>query len=165
MGVIQFVDDFRALHARARQGPLAENDRASYLSAREQFAQALLAAQGLMQQGGPARRTFRVAVTLPVELVVGEGTAVQSSTLDVSCGGFSTVLAEAPPEGQGAEVSLSMGEEAAPLRSHARVASVVRRGEGRYRVSFAFLGLAEPEAERLEVLLLDAALERVGLVG
>jgi hypothetical protein len=165
MGVIQFVDEFRALHARARQGHLAESDRAGYLSAREQFAQALLAAQGLMQQGGPARRTFRVAVGLPVELVLSVGQAVQGTTLDVSCGGFSTLLAESPQEGQGVEVSLSMGEEARPLRCHARVASVVRRGEGRYRVSFAFVGLAEPEVERLELLLLDAALERVGLVG
>jgi hypothetical protein len=165
MGVIQFVDEFRALHTRARQGGLAESDRAGYLSAREQFAQALLAAQGLMTEGESARHSFRVAVGLPVEVVLSEGQPVQGTTLDVSCGGFSTLLAQPPPEGQGVEVSLSLGEEARPLRSHARVASVVRRGEGRYRVSFAFQGLAEPEAERLEVLLLDAALERVGLVG
>ncbi len=165
MGVIQFVDEFRALHARARQGHLAESDKASYLSAREQFAQALLAAQGLMQQGGPARRTFRVAVSLPVELVTGVEQTVRATTLDVSCGGFSNMLGDPLREGQEVEVSLDMGEGARPLRSHARVASVVRRGEGRYRVSFAFVGLAEPEVERLELLLLDAALERVGLVG
>jgi hypothetical protein len=165
MGVIQFVDEFRALHTRARQGDLAESDRAGYLSAREQFAQALLAAQGLMLEGESARRAFRVALALPVELVAGPDKALRATTLDVSCGGFSTLLAEPPQEGQGVEVSLRMGEEARPLLTHARVASVVRRGEGRYRVSFAFVGLAEPEVERLEVLLLDAALERVGLVG
>src|SRR5687768_16264154 len=94
MGVIQFIDDFRSLHTKARQGQLEETERTAYMAAREQFARALLNAQGLMLDGAEARRHFRVALQLPVELQMAYGN-VWTNTLDISAGGFSVMLPHA----------------------------------------------------------------------
>jgi hypothetical protein len=164
MGVIQFMDDFRVLHTRARKGQLSEEERPLYLSAREQFARALVDAQGMtLEPGQSARRTFRVAEELAVELWL-EGKPLKVTTLDVSCGGFSAMLPRALEPEQVVAVSLHLPGEARPVSVNARVASVRPRGEQR-RVSFAFQELPETESERLESVLLDVALERIGLVG
>ncbi len=88
MSVIHFIDEFRALHARARKGELTEADRPAYMAAREQFARALTAAQGMtLKPGEMARQTFRVAQAMQIELSLNTG-IIRAMTLDISKGGF-----------------------------------------------------------------------------
>jgi hypothetical protein len=160
MGVIQFIDSFRDLHARSRQGRLTEAERPAYLAAREQFARALLNAQGLMLDGAEARKHYRVAHQLPVELQMAYGN-VWTNTLDISAGGFSVMLPHAvdPKERPSALLQLPDGTA---LAGGVRVVSQFQRAD-KHRASFAFLDLTERESEMLEGFLIDFALERVGI--
>jgi hypothetical protein len=160
MGANLWVEQFRALHARARKGQLPEDEKRHYLAAREQFARALTAAQGMsLPPGQSARRNFRVAQGLQVDLSL-PGEQIRSITLDVSVGGFSVMMHKPPPETETHGFSLRLPGNAEPLAGRARVVSVQRK-IGTHRVSFAIQGLAEKDAERLEMTLFDLALERI----
>lgn len=160
MGVIQFIDEFRALHTKARQGKLGETERPAYLAAREQFARALLNAQGLMLDGAEARRHYRVAHQLPVELQMAYGN-VWTNTLDISAGGFSVMLPHAVDVKERPSALLYL-PDGSTLAGRVRVVSQFQRAD-KHRASFAFLDLTERESELLEGFLIDFALERVGI--
>jgi hypothetical protein len=155
-----WVEQFRALHARARKGALTESERRQYLASREQFAKALTAAQGLsLPSGLSARRTFRVAQGMQVDLSLSSG-PLRTMTLDVSVGGFAVMMHKPPPESETPGFSLRLPGNAEPLVGRARIASVQRK-IGTHRVSFAFEALSDKDAERLESILFDLALERL----
>jgi len=160
MGVIQFIDEFRALHSRARQGKLGESERQDYLAKREQFARALLNAQGLMLDGAEARRHYRVAHQLPVELQMAYGN-VWTNTLDISAGGFSVTLPHAVDVKERPSALLYL-PDGSTLAGRVRVVSQFQRAD-KHRASFAFMDLTEREMELLEGFLIDFALERVGI--
>ncbi|HEX5750142.1 MULTISPECIES: PilZ domain-containing protein [Archangium] len=160
MGVIQFIDEFRALHTRARQGKLGESERQDYLAKREQFARALLNAQGLMLDGAEARRHYRVAHQLPVELQMAYGN-VWTNTLDISAGGFSVTLPHAVDVKERPSALLYL-PDGSTLAGRVRVVSQFQRAD-KHRASFAFMDLTERESELLEGFLIDFALERVGI--
>jgi hypothetical protein len=160
MSVNLWVEEFRALHARARKGVLSETERRHYLAAREQFAKALTAAQGLsLPSGQSARRNFRVAQGMQLDLTFASG-PMRTMTLDVSCGGFSVMMHKPPPESEKPGFSLRLPGSTEPVVGRARVASVQRK-IGTHRVSFAIEGLSDKELERLETTLFDLALERI----
>ncbi len=155
-----WVETFRALHARARKGQMSDDERRRYLAAREQFARALTAAQGMsLPPGQSARRTFRVAQGLQVDLELSTG-QVRSMTLDVSCGGFSVMMHKPPSETEEPGFSLRLPGNLEPLVGRVKVVSVQRK-MGTHRISFAIQGLAEKDLERLETALFDLALERI----
>lgn len=160
MGVIQFIDEFRALHTRARQGKLGESERQDYLAKREQFARALLNAQGLMLDGAEARRHYRVAHQLPVELQMAYGN-VWTNTLDISAGGFSVTLPHAVDVKERPSALLYL-PDGSTLAGRVRVVSQFQRAD-KHRASFAFMDLTEREMDLLEGFLIDFALERVGI--
>ncbi|MGZ3461716.1 MAG: PilZ domain-containing protein [Archangium sp.] len=160
MGVIHFIDEFRELHARVRQGKLAESERPAYLAAREQFARALLTAQGLMLDGVEARKHYRVAHQLPVELQLAYGN-VWTNTLDIAAGGFSVTLPHAVDVEEQPKVQLYL-PDGSTLAGRVRLVSQHMRAD-KHRASFAFLSLTERESELLECFLIDFALERVGI--
>ncbi len=155
-----WVEQFRALHARARKGQLPEDERRRYIVAREQFARALTAAQGMnLPPGQSARRTFRIAQGLQVDLTFASG-PTRAMTLDVSVGGFSVMLHKPPVESEEPEFSLRLPGNLEPVKGKARMVSVQRK-IGTHRVSFSMLGLNEKDSERLETALFDLALERI----
>ena len=160
MGVIQFIDEFRALHTRARKGQLVDSERQDYLAKREQFARALLNAQGLMLDGAEARRHYRVAHQLPVELQMAYGN-VWTNTLDISAGGFSVTLPHAVDVKERPSALLYL-PDGSTLAGRVRVVSQFQRAD-KHRASFAFMDLTEREMELLEGFLIDFALERVGI--
>jgi hypothetical protein len=160
MGANLWVEQFRALHARARKGQLGEDEKRRYVAAREQFARALTAAQGMsLPPGQSARRNFRVAQGLQVDLNL-PSEQIRSITLDVSVGGFSVMMHKPPAETELHGFSLRLPGNAEPVVGRAKVVSVQRK-LGTHRVSFAIQGLAEKDAERLEMTLFDLALERI----
>jgi hypothetical protein len=155
-----WVEQFRALHARARKGPLSEDEKRRYLAAREQFARALTAAQGMsLPPGQSARRSFRISQGLQVDLALSTG-QVRAMTLDVSVGGFSVMMHKLPAESEEPGFTLRLPGNQEPVTGRARMMSVQRK-MGTHRVSFSMQGMAERDAERLETALFDLALERI----
>jgi hypothetical protein len=160
MSINGWLHEFRALHKRARQKQLNEEERRLYLQAREQFARALTAAQGMtLKPGEMARQTFRVAQAMQIELSLHTG-IIRAMTLDISKGGFSVVLGKPPGENEMVGYTLKMPEGADPIIGRAQLVAS-RKQIGNYRLSFSFHGMSEYDQDRLETVLFDAALSRI----
>ncbi len=160
MSINAWLQEFRALHKRARQKQLNEEERKLYATAREQFARALTAAQGMtLKPGEMARTTFRVAQAMQIELSLNTG-IVRAMTLDVSRGGFSVVLAKPPGEKEMVGYTLRMPDGMDPIIGRALVVAS-KKQIGNYRLSFSFQSMSDYDQERLEMVLFDAALSRI----
>jgi hypothetical protein len=158
-GLAQWLLEFRQLHEKARRGQLGDRELQLYRNGRDELARALLAAQRLtLRPGETPRRALRVgrALQVDLDLVTSRERAV---TIDLSTGGFSCLLAKAPPVGD--EVGFSLRLPAAdPLAGRARVTDV-RVLPGNVRVSFQFTGQAEADKERLELFVFDTVLAQL----
>ncbi|MET0400869.1 MAG: PilZ domain-containing protein [Cystobacter sp.] len=155
-----WVESFRLLHLKARRGHLSDSEQRQYVAAREHFARALTAAQGMsVAPQQTARRMFRVAQGLQVDLTFASG-SLRTMTLDVSLGGFSVMMHKPPPETEEPGFSLRLPGGQEPVMGRARQVSAQRK-IGTHRVSFSIQGLAEKDEERLEMALFDLALERI----
>ncbi|MDY7231811.1 PilZ domain-containing protein [Hyalangium rubrum] len=160
MSINAWLQEFRALHKRARQKQLNAEEKELYLTAREQFARALTAAQGMtLKPGEMARQTFRVAQAMQIELSLNSG-IVRAMTLDVSRGGFSVVLGKPPGENEQVGYTLRMPDGMDPIIGRARVVAS-KKQIGNYRLSFSFENMSDHDGERLEGVLFDAALSRI----
>jgi hypothetical protein len=159
MSVDLWVAEFKALHERGRKGQLSEDDKRLYLSAREKFARALVASQGIqVPEGQSARRYFRIAQGMQVDLNFTQGN-VRAMTQEVSCTGFSVLLHQ-PPQESSPGFSLRLPGGVEPLIGRVKVLSSTRR-VGNHQLSFTFVDLPEREQERLETALFDLALARI----
>lgn len=155
-----WFNEFRYLHEKAKKKDLNESEKGLYLSAREQFARALTAAQGMtLKPGESARQAFRVAQAMQVELSFASG-IVRAVTQDIARGGLSVTIAQNPDPKESVGFSLRMPGGVNPLVGRAKAVSA-KKQPGNYRVSFAFEGLSEADQERLEFILFDAALARI----
>ncbi len=159
MSLSEWLATFRHMHEKVRQGQLEGEELDAYRAGRDELARALLAAQRLtLRPGETPRRALRVsrALQLDLDLVTSRQRAV---TIDLSTGGFSCLLAKAPPMGE--EVGFSLRLPASdPLVGRARVQDV-RALPGNVRVSFQFVGLGEAERERLEMFVFDTVLAQL----
>ena len=150
---------FRTLHEKARKGALAGDERDVYRAGRDELARALLAAQRLtVSQGLPPRQAIRVARALQLDLDL-HTSRERAITLDVSSGGFSCLLAKAPPLGEEVRFSLRI-PGAEPLAGSARVTDAKPNG-GNVRVSFQSIGLSPEEKERVELFVFDTLLAQL----
>ncbi len=160
MNVQQWLIEFRAMHEKARSGKLPDSERRKYLDSREQLARSLVASQGMaMESGKSARQSFRVAQGLQLDLEFAQGKQ-RAMTLDLSVGGFSVMLARPPDPKENPGFSLRLPGSLEPLVGRARVVSTQQR-PGNVRASFAFVDLAERDAERFETVLFDFVLARL----
>ena len=153
----EWIETFRFLHEKARNGRLAEAEIAAYHELREDFAQLLLAAQCLtVAPGQTARGSMRAVRPLPLELLLASGRQ-RTATLDMSAGGFSTFVPVTMRAGEVVAfvLTLNTGE----LRGRARVVSVMDEGTS-YRISFKLEGVSAADAERMETEVLDTALQQ-----
>lgn len=158
-GLTEWLSAFKELHQKARKQQLSAGEKATYLAGREELARALLAAQRISAPGGRSpRQVLRVSRALQVDLEWSIG-AERAMTLDLSVGGFGTLLAKPPPADEDISFSLRVpGGE--PVRGKARVVEV-KPQPGNARVSFAFSSLPEAEAERVELFMFDALLAQL----
>ncbi len=150
---------FRDLHEKARRGQLSPRDQQVYRAGRDELARALLAAQRLTcKPGETPRQALRVARALQVDLDLPTS-RLRAITMDVSTGGFATLLAKAPPLGD--EIGYSMRIPAAePLAGRARIADV-KPLTGNVRVAFQFVNMSAEERERLEMFVFDTVLAQL----
>jgi PilZ domain len=156
-----WFEAFSALHQRARRGELSPDDRPDYLRAREELVEAMLLAQEIgPHPGAGRRRSLRVAQALPVELQ-GPGGRVLAVTLDLSAGGFSTIVSESPELGVRVGFRLRLGRGYEPVTGSARIANAMPQN-GSVRIGVAFEEMASADRERLELVLVDAVLKQFG---
>ena len=158
MGLQEWVVNFRALHLRAKDGMLDASELERYHAAREELAQALLAAQRItVKPGETARALLRVPRAMQADITV-TGCKQRAMTLDISSGGFSAMLGIGLPMNERNEVTLKMPAGGDPLTCEAKVTGVKRQG-GTYRVSFEFHKLQPADADRFGFLVFDTALD------
>jgi hypothetical protein len=150
---------FRQLHEKARRGQLRDSELARYRTGRDELARALLAAQRLqLKEHETPRRALRVARALQVDLDLGTSRE-RAISIDISTGGFSCLLAKAPPLGE--EVGFSLRIPAAEaLAGRARVQDV-KVQPGNARIAFAFVNLSDAEKERIELFVFDTVLAQL----
>ena len=162
LSLTQFTSQFKELHAKARTGRLEPSEREAYEHARGDLARMLVFAQQLSRRPG---ETFRQALRVPMALDVviePSGNAEKSVTIDVSTGGFATLLAT--PRTPGASVGFWLRTiDGASVTGRARVVASTPRDDA-FRVSFAMKTLDEKDIEHLEVLAFDWVLAQLDLV-
>src|SRR5512145_1565198 len=147
MSLAEWLTTFRDMHERARRAQLNPREAAVYRAGRDELARALLAAQRLtVKPGETPRQALRVSRALQVELDM-PASRQKAVTIDVSTGGFSTLLTKAPPLGDELRFSLRLPASES-LAGSCRVTDV-KAQTGNVRVAFQFVGLSAEERERL----------------
>ncbi len=156
-----WLNDFSDLHVRAKQGTLTGQQLEEYVRAREELAEALLLSQKASAHPEmELRRALRVAQALPVELEMARGRTM-AITLDLSSGGFSTLLSDAPEVGTTMGFKLRLGRGLAPVTGRARIVNAVPQ-TGAFRVGFYFDEVPSEDRERVDYVVVDAVLKQFG---
>jgi hypothetical protein len=159
MGVADWLRVFRALHEKAKAGGLQGEDAEAYRAGCDELARALMAAQRQAAKAGEApRHALRVARALQVDLETPIS-HVRTMTLELGVGGFSSLLAKAPPPGEAQRCTLKVpGGEAIETTA---TPVEVKPQPGNVKVSFAFGKLPDEARARLERLVIDTALSQL----
>jgi c-di-GMP-binding flagellar brake protein YcgR len=130
-----------------------------YRVAREELAQALLAAQRLsLRPGETPRMALRVARVLQVDLKWSSG-SVRAVTFDLGVGGIAVLLEKELQVGEHVDYTLWLGEGTA-IAGSARVVGV-RKQSMNARVSFQFEKLRDGDRDRLEIVIFDTVLDQM----
>ncbi len=159
MSLKEWMVQFKAAHEKARTGALTGEALAAYRSGRDELARALLGAQSAsIRPGETPRRVLRVARAMQADLEWSVD-KVRAVTQDVSSGGFSALLAKSPPTDEEVKVQLRLpGTD--PVSTRARVVGAQVQPAS-VRVSFAFVGIAPADQDRLEFLVFDTVLQQI----
>jgi hypothetical protein len=156
-----WFEGFSALHQRAKRGELSADGRAEYQRSRDELAEAMLLAQQISPHPGSGqRRSLRVAQALPVEIQTPAG-RVLAVTLDLSTGGFSTIVSEAPEMGTKIGFRLRLGRGYEPVTGSGQVVNAVPQN-GSVRMGVAFDEMAPADRDRLGFVIVDAVLKQFG---
>jgi hypothetical protein len=159
MSLAEWLTTFRDLHEKARRNQLGPRESAVYRAGREELARALLAAQRLtVKPGETPRQALRVSRALQLELDLPT-THLKAVTLDISTGGFSTLLSKAPSLGDEVHFSIRM-PAAEPFTGSCRITDV-KAQTGNVRVAAQFVGLSPEARERVEIFVFDTVLAQL----
>ena len=159
MSLAAFLSRFRELHQKDGAGSLSAEERDEYRRGRDELARALLAAQRLaLKPGETARQSLRVGRALQVDLDWPTGQA-RAVTLDLSVGGFATLMAKAPSPADEVDCTFRL-PGGGQLKAEARVVNVAVQAAA-VRVAYAFQGLPEEDRERLERVVFDTVLDQL----
>jgi hypothetical protein len=157
----EWILEFRGMHEKARAGTLVGGDRTRYEQAREELARALIGAQKLMMKPGETpRQALRVARALQIDIDFGEGPQ-RCLTVDICRRGFAVLLARPPASADAVGFTLRMpiGE---PLVARAKMMDF-KKQTANVRAGFEIENLSKDDEERLELLVFDAALEKISI--
>ncbi len=155
----QWIASFRITHEHARRGTLPEGDQKKYLNMRDELARSLMSSQNMTAPAGvPPRRAFKVAHVFPLEL----GSLYRSTTKEISCSSFTTIVSGSFKEGERIAFSLNLARAGEPLTGTCLVKVATRQTINSVRLTCDFDALGEERLARLERALFDAALSRFG---
>lgn len=160
MELTNWLKNFRQLHEKARKNALSERERETYLAGRNELARAILASQKMtLLSGQTPRQALRAARVLPIELEI-QGRPRPHLTMEVSTGGFSAILAEAPSADKRIPFSLKLPSGHEPITGEAVCVQTTLQ-PGRCRCCFRFEALSEANREQIELFVFDALLEHL----
>ena len=161
MSLKAWLVQFKAQHEKARAGTLSGDGMYAYRSGRDELARALLGAQvAALKSGETPRQALRVARALQADLEWSVS-KVRAVTQDISVGGFSALLAKAPPTDEDVRVQFRLPESEV-LDARARVVGAIIQPAA-VRVAFAFTGLGPAEKDKMEFLVFDTVLQQIKL--
>lgn len=162
MATPDFLREFRTLHEKYKSGAITPAERAQYERGRVQLNSIVMVSQALGHTGRTLRATLRMAKVLKVEIRPENGTPMKASTINLSTGGFASLLPMGLRVGQAADFTLFLPTGAgrtSPMVGRIKVASS-RPQTSTFRVSFRFEPLEPAAKDMLDVALIDAVLER-----
>jgi hypothetical protein len=147
---------FYDMHQQHKAGTLASAEAvALYESEREAFTRAFVQAQQLgLRPGQSARQALRVARAERLTLQIGPRREA-TFTLDIGVGGFSALVG---PLAARIVCDFELGSPPELARGRARVVASVVQPDGA-RTSFAVDTMSEEDRKRLEIWVIDAALQ------
>jgi curved DNA-binding protein CbpA len=159
----QTLAQLRGLHEKRKQDALTASDRELYDYLRDDFAKTFLIAQRLTLKPGQAyRQALRVSCSLKVKIMLPKGTE-EGLTVDLSSGGLAALIGKDLEVGTRCEFFLHVPKS--PIRGTGQVVASARNrmGSSLMRVSLSFDVLDAKTSERLDILVLDAALAAMKL--
>lgn len=155
----QFLSTFRQFHENAKRGTLEGDDAKRYVAMCDELARSLISSQAQQAPlGVPARRSFKVAQLFPVEI----NNVSRTMTREISCQGFTATITGSMRDGEEVTWALNLGRSQEPISGRGRVTAATKQGTGGFKVEIAFEDVAEEKLIRLERVLFDAALARIG---
>jgi hypothetical protein len=158
MSIREAIRRFRELHDEFKGGAFKSPEaRAFYETERDDFLRALLQGQQLaMRPGQSPRQALRIAATMPLELDIGPRHE-STKTLDLASAGFAGSVSG--PLAIRIACDFGLGLPSGPVKGRARVVASVRDAAGGYRTSFAIETISPEDRTRLEVAVIDVALD------
>lgn len=150
-----WLSQFCCWHEKFKTGTLGMDLMPSYMQARLDLNAILVLAQRLdIRANDGARQAVRVARAVPVEFELPHG-KISSLTHDISIGGLSALVGEAPAVGTVTTFRLKLGRDIQPVAGKCRVVANIPI-KGSVRIAVAFDGLSKEGHSRIETLVIDA---------
>lgn len=159
MSIRLAIARFRDLHAQFKSGALKSPEALKlYETERDAFITATLQAQQLTLRAGQSpRQTIRV--NREERLVVVFGPRREGSlTLDIGMGGFAALMG---PFALHIVGDFELGVPPDSIKGRARVVTSAKLPNGSYRTSFQIMSISDADKQRLEMLVIDAALAAI----
>ncbi|MBN2574003.1 MAG: PilZ domain-containing protein [Deltaproteobacteria bacterium] len=150
----QWLAQFCAWHQQHKKGELGDDVRALYQEARADLSAILVLAQRLEIHADGARQAVRMARAIPVEFDLRAG-KVNALTQDISAGGLSALVGEAPQVGSQIGFRLKLGRDLGIVDGRGRVVAAVP-AHGSVRMAVAFDEIADEARQRIDDLVFDA---------
>ena len=154
----QWLASFRAMHDQYKRGALNPNEKAKYLTMRNELARSIMVSQ---RQEMPSnvtegRRALQVAQLFSVEL---DGQKLM--TRELSCLSFSTITPQRYPVGTVLPFTLVVNRAVDPIKGDCVVASETRVGANT-RLVCDFKDLKDAALDRIEDAVFESALAKIG---
>ncbi|MGO8994410.1 MAG: hypothetical protein ACLQVI_13910 [Polyangiaceae bacterium] len=158
MSIREAILRFQELHEDFKAGAFKSPDALKfYESERDDFLAALLQGQQLaIRPGQTARQALRVAAAFSLTFAFGPRKEV-TTTIDIASTGFAANVSS--PLALRIAGDFELGLQPKPALGRARVVACTRDAAGAYRTSFSIDTMPPEDRTRLEVAVIDIALE------
>jgi hypothetical protein len=162
MSLAAWVAEFRTLHDKAKAGKLLPGEKRAYETQRAELARAMVSAQRLtLKEGETPREALRVARALQIDLDLEAGKQ-RTITVDLSIGGFAVLLGVPPKPHEKVGFALKIPGAENPLTGRALFVDS-KKQPSNFRVSFHFQDMSAEDRDKVEMVVIDSALDKLAL--
>ena len=153
----EWFAQYRTLHNKAKTATLTEVEAESHRRMSEELIRSVVSAQGVkVTTVEEARKHFKVAQMFAIEI----NNLYKTLTKEISLSGFVVTVPIHVKDGDLVAYSLTLARNQDAISGNARVVSSQRQ-PGNSRLVCSFDGMPEPAAKRLELMVIEAVLDRV----